>query len=298
MFHHYKYHVFLLIIVLIAISPTSVLGEKISGVKTVGNEESLVVGIFPRRNKKVTERIFSPMVDYLGEKLNQKVILKVPLTFPDFWEGVAQKKFDLVHYNQYHYIVSHKEMGYSVILRNKEFGDTTISGAVIVRKDSGINSIADLKGKNVIFGGGPRAMQSYIYTRYLLEQENVLEGDYEQNFSRNPPNAIYAVYYGKADAAGIGDKVMQLDMVKNNIDLENIKILAKGEQLPQLPWAVRDGMPEELKNYITKILSTMHESDVGKRILKTAKLDQLVVTNDEDYNEHRKIVKSVLHETY
>jgi len=294
----YRYSISALIISLLVLVPSPVFSDNSSTVTNNHSEETLVVGVFPRRNKKVTEKIFSPFSEYLEAKLQRRIKLEVPQTFLEFWEGVQQKKYDLVHYNQYHYIVSHKDVGYTVILRNKEFGDATISGAVIVREDSGINSIADLKGKNIIFGGGPRAMQSYIYARYLLEQENLLEGQYKKNFSRNPPNAIYAVYYGQADAAGIGDKVMQLDMVKNNIDIGKIKILAKGEQLPQLPWAVRDSMSSELKKAITQLLSTLHESQEGKEILNTAKLDQLIVTKDEDYNEHRKIVKSVLDESY
>ena len=295
---NFKYGAFVLISILLISAPSSAFSESHSNANSIQDRKPLIVGVFPRRNKKVTEKIFSPLVEYLGAKLHRKVELKVPSTFLEFWEGVQKRKYDLVHYNQYHYVVSHKDMGYTVILRNREFGDATISGAVIVRKDSDINSIADLKGKNIIFGGGPRAMQSYIYARYLLEKENVFEGQYTQNFSRNPPNAIYAVYYGKADAAGIGDKVMQLDMVKNNIDIGKIRILARGEQLPQLPWAVREGMPKKLKGSITKILSTLHEFPEGKSILNTAKLEQLVVTNDEDYDEHRKIVKSVLNETY
>ncbi len=282
---------------LVLVSPPAI-SDSHSNVTNNHSNETLVVGVFPRRNKNVTEKLFSPMVEFLGSMLNRNIELEVPSTFLEFWEGVQQEKYDLVHYNQYHYVVSHKNMGYTVILRNKEFGDDTISGAVIVRKDSGINSISDLKGKNIIFGGGPRAMQSYIYARYLLEQENLFESQYTKNFSRNPPNAIYAVYYGKADAAGIGDKVMQLDMVKNNIDIGEIRILSRGKQLPQLPWAVRDSMSKELKNSITQILSTLDEYPEGKNILKKAKLEQLVVTNDDDYDEHRKIIKSVLNETY
>ena len=141
-------------------------------------------------------------------------------------------------------------------------------------------------------------MHSYIYPRYLLEKNNVNKGDYVQQFSVNPPNALFTVFYGKSDAAGIGDKVLSLGMVKKQIQIDKLKVLVKGEQLPHLPWAVNLEMSQKLKNQITKILSTMHETKKGKRILAAAKLEQLDIAVDSDYDEHRKIVKAVLGQSY
>jgi len=292
---------FALFVLLISLfTPISEVNAELYPVSEIKKDtpKALVVGIFPRRNRSVTEEIFSSLIQYVQDKLDRPLILKVPSSFHEFWKGVQQDKFDLVHYNQYHYIVSHKTIGHQVILRNYEFGGDTISAAIVVREDSGINSIADLKGKEILFGGGPRAMQSYIFARYLLENKNLVVGDYERNFVVNPPNAIYAVYYGKADAAGIGDKVLQLDMVKNHIDMNKIRVLVRGKQLPQLPWAVKGDMDPQLKTKIIQILSTMQHTPAGLKALNKAKLEKLVVTEDSDYNQHRKIVRSVLGETY
>jgi len=261
-------------------------------------EDPLVIGIFPRRNAIKTIQLFKPLEIYLSKKLKRKVILQTSKNFATFWQGVKNKRYDLVHFNQYHYLVSHKKFGYDVILKNIEFGEATITGSIIVRKDSGINTVKDLKGKSIVFGGGPKAMQSYIYARYLLETNGLTTDDYKVTFAKNPPNAIIATAFKQADAAGSGEKVLRLGVVKKQVDIGELKYLIQGEQLAHLPWAVDSDMPDSLKFKIQSILINLNNTSEGKKILKSAKLDGLERAGDLEYNPHRKIVEYVLKEKY
>jgi phosphonate transport system substrate-binding protein len=257
------------------------------------SDDPLVLGIFPRRNASTTLKLFRPMVSYLSKKLGREVKLRTSKNFKSFWTNVITKKFDLVHYNQYHYILSHKQFGYQVILKNSEFGESTIAGALLIRKDSNIKSIGDLKGKTIVFGGGPKAMQSYIVARYLLEQGGLKQTDYIERFAVNPPNAIFSAYYKQSDAAGAGDKVLNLDVVTNSIDINELSFLARGEQLPHLPWAVNASMPIELRNKIQTILSSLVNYEEGLSLLNKAKLTGLIRADDREYDRHRAIIKAV-----
>lgn len=262
------------------------------------SDEPLVIGIFPRRNSVKTITFFQPLEKYLSKKLNRKIQLKTSKNFATFWRGVKKGEYDLVHYNQYHYMISHEKYGYKVILKNREFGESTITGSIIVRKDSGINNVKDLSGKEIVFGGGPKAMQSYIYARYLLETNGLKPSDYVVRFAKNPPNAIIATYLNQAMAAGSGEKVLRLGVVKNSIDTSQLKFLIKGEQLAHLPWAVSKDMPDELQSKIQTILANMVHTPEGRKVLKSAKLDSLDIATDAEYNPHRRIVRAVLNEKY
>ena len=113
---------------------------------------------------------FKPLAEHLSKVLGEEVKIVAPKDFKEFWKGVQSNQYDIVHFNQYHYIKSHKELGYNVIAANEEFGSSTIAGAIAVRSDSGINSVADLKGKTILFGGGKMAMTSYIATTAMLKK--------------------------------------------------------------------------------------------------------------------------------
>ena len=136
----------------------------------------LKMGVFPRRSVAATHKLFKPLADKLSKELGEPVQLVVAKDFKAFWEGVQRKEYDLVHYNQYHYLLSHKGGGYNVIAVNEEFGTSQIAGALSVRKDSGIGSVAELKGKTVLIGGGKKAMGSYIAVTAILKKAGLEAG--------------------------------------------------------------------------------------------------------------------------
>jgi len=150
----------------------------------------ITMGVFPRRPVSVTHKLFKPLAEKLSKELGEPVKLVVLKDFKSFWKGVQGKQYDLVHFNQYHYIKSHKELGYEVIAVNEEFGSKKIAGALSVHKDSGIKSLADLKGKTILFGGGKKAMGSYIAPTSVLKKAGLEAGkDYTVKFSKNPPRS-------------------------------------------------------------------------------------------------------------
>jgi len=261
-------------------------------------QKPLIMGVFPRRNAKVTIKLFKPMAEYLGQKLGRKVTLVTEKNFKEFWNGVTQQKYDIVHYNQYHYLVSHKKFGYQVILKNEEFGKSTLAGAIVVRKDSGINSLQDLRGKRIAFGGGPRAMISYIVPRYMLLKAGLKQGDYQEVFASNPPNAAFSAYYKQSDAAGAGSMVFNLDVVNQTVDVNQLKYLKTSKELAHIPWAVKKTMSARLRDKIKSLLLKLKDTPRGRQILSNARMTALVNATDAEYNEVRKIVKAVYGETY
>lgn len=261
-------------------------------------ESSLVFGVFPRKGFTRTIKTFTPLAEYLSAQIDRKVIIKSGRNFSNFWDGVEQRRYDLVHYNQYHYVRSHKEFSYEVIAKNEENHQSTMSGVLIVRKDSGIQTLEDLRGKKIIFGGGRYAMQSHIIASYLLEQAGLKKTDYEYAFAESPPNAIYATYYRQAVAAGSADANLNLPIVKKRIDTSQLKIIARGDKLAHLPWAVKSELSASLKDKIKLSLIALRESAAGRKILKQANLTAIVKTSDKEYDPHRQIIKLVLGEEY
>jgi ABC-type phosphate/phosphonate transport system substrate-binding protein len=73
--------------------------------------------------------------------------LELSPTFEVFLKRLKERRYDLVHLNQFEYINVHDGFSYIVIAQNEEFGERTIRGAIYVRKDSAIDEIDQLKGK-------------------------------------------------------------------------------------------------------------------------------------------------------
>lgn len=253
------------------------------------------MGVFPRRPVAVTHKAFKPLADKLSAELGEKVNLVVAKDFKAFWKGVKSKKFDLVHYNQYHYIKSNKEHGYKVIVTNEEFGSKEIAGALTVRTDSGIKSVSDLKGKTILFGGGKKAMGSYIAPTAILKKAGLEAGkDYTVKFAKNPPGAVIAVYNKAANAGGSGNVILKTKGVKSKIDVAQVTLLAESEKFTHLAWAVKGDMPADKAAKIQSIMTALKGKDDA--ILKSAKVTNFHAAKDADFAKVREITKYAIGE--
>ncbi len=254
-------------------------------------EDTLIMGVFPRRNAAETTKMFTPLAEALGERLGRKVVLITAKDFDSFWQGVVERRYDIVHYNQYHYIRSSHD--YQVVAHIEESGKSTIAGVLYVRKDSGITSLAQLKGRSVLFGGGEDAMISYIANRYLMLQGGLAKEDVKPLFAVNPPNSVIALHRRQADAAGASDGVLDFPLVKKAIETDELAVLAISQPLLQLPVAVKRTMSAKLQTSIQSILVNLKNSEVGMQTLKSAALTGVGKAEDKDYDPHRKMVRAV-----
>ncbi len=259
----------------------------------------VTLGVFPRRPVAMTHKAFKPLAEKLSQELGEPVKLVVPKNFKEFWKGVKSKQFDLVHYNQYHYIKSHAEQGYQVIVANEEFGNKQIAGSLVVRSDSGINRIDDLRGKTILFGGGKKAMGSYIAPTAILKKAGLTAGsDYQVKFAKNPPGAVIGVYNQASDAAGSGNVILRIKAVTKKIDASQMKILAESESFTHLPWAVSSNVSQAKAKKIANVMTGLKSSAEGKAILKAAKVTAFNAVSDSDYDKVREITRFAIGETY
>lgn len=253
----------------------------------------LVIGIFPRRNATNTIRMFQPLTDHLSEQLGRPVKLVTARDFTAFWDGVVNQRYDIVHYNQLHYIESHQKYGYQVILANEEFGIKTIRGAIMVRTDNAVEKLSDLKGKRIIFGGGRKAMIAYVATTALLRDAGLQDGDYQELFAKNPPNASLATYHHQSDAAGVGSPILKMPSIQKSMDVNKVKFLAETKPLVHLPWAVSKRLDQQTVHNITRVMLDLKQSDQGRKILASAKLTGLYRVSDSDFDPHRQLIDKI-----
>lgn len=254
-------------------------------------EPPLIMGVFPRYKATETTTMFKPLAEHLSARLDRSVVLVTSKDFDSFWKGVRAQQYDIVHYNQYHYIRSART--YRVIAHQEEFGKAAVSGALFVRKDSGITKVSELRGRTIIFGGGRDAMLSYIAPRFLLMQAGLKDGDFRTEFAINPPNALLALYHKQADAAGGGDILIDLPVVQNAIKAQELRVLAVTEPLLFLPWAVKRSMPAQMRESIRSTLLNLAGAEGGRKILSAAQTTSMGRAEDKDYDPHRKMITAV-----
>ncbi len=259
---------------------------------------TLRIGIFPRQTQDKMLSHFQPLAEWLSRRLGHEVVLESAPDFAAFWERVKAERYALVHYNQYHYIRAHRELGHRVILKNEELGRSQIRAAFLVPAYSHIRHIAQLRGMKILFGGGRGAMVNYILARDLLRTGGLRDGDYLMSFARTPVDAINALYYGQADAAGAGDTLIRLQHTPWSDTPNALRVIALSTPIAQLPWAVAAWVPDTLADRIRDALLALNDDPAGRSVLGQAHLTGLRPANDAEYDSVRQIVARVLDEHY
>lgn len=261
-------------------------------------KKEVVFSIFPRTYPKATFKKFNPILKHLETKLGITTKLVMHKDFPEFMESLKSNNYDIVHYNQYQYLIGHKKFGHQLLLVNEENGESRVGGAIVVRKDSGIKKVEDLKGKKIIFGGGKSAMMAYIYPKYILKKHGLEEKDYKEEIAKNPLAAYSAMYFKQYDAAGAGDLVTSLEGVTENIDTNQTMFIGTMPKIPFINWAYTKKLDPKLAQAIKQELLKLKETEEGKALLKNASMTAFVEVTDDEYDPARKIIKELYGEDY
>ncbi len=261
-------------------------------------EKPLKLAVFPRLDAAATLSAFQPLAERLQARLQRPVTLVTSADFDSFWQRVAQREPDLVYYTQYHYVRSHKEHNYRALGAIEADGKKTLAGVIVVHKDAGIKSLAELKGKTIAFGGDRKAVGAYLLPVSLLLAQGWQEGtDFKVHFAPKPPGAVIAAHAGLlAQAAGTGDTVLGFKQLAK-IAPDMVVLAKTGEYVSQV-WAVKAEMPGNIREQVLRELVALSQDEAGRKILQAAEMSGIYPVDDAAFNDIRTVIRTVTGESY
>lgn len=118
-------------------------------------------GVVPQQSASKIARLWTPILEYLGEKSGYRFEVATAKNIPEFEKRLAAGLYDFAYMNPYHFTVFHQQPGYQAVARQK---GKRIHGIIVVAKDSPIQQLEDLRGKRIAFPS-PAAFAASILTR-------------------------------------------------------------------------------------------------------------------------------------
>ncbi|MEK6527513.1 MAG: phosphate/phosphite/phosphonate ABC transporter substrate-binding protein, partial [Nitrospirota bacterium] len=120
--------------------------------KTAVEEHPLLIGLIPEQNVfKQLER-YNPLADYLSKKIGRKIELKVLTRYGNIIDNFVSLGLDGAFFGSFTYTMAHAKLGVEVLARPLSIdGTSTYHGLIFARKDSGIKTAKDMKGKTFAF---------------------------------------------------------------------------------------------------------------------------------------------------
>jgi phosphonate transport system substrate-binding protein len=119
---------------------------------------------------------------------------------------------------------------------------TSYRGIIIVRKDSGVKTLADLRGKRIAWVD-PESSSGYIFPRALLLQAGLdpARDLREERFLQKHDAVVWNVFLGKVDAGACFDDARKL--LGNPLMIERLDVIGRTEPIPNEPIVCRNDLP-------------------------------------------------------
>jgi phosphonate transport system substrate-binding protein len=160
-------------------------------------------------------------------------------------------------------------------------------GLIIVRPGSGINAVADLKGKSIMIVSRNSSGGFLSQKQSLRNQGIEVEKDCQltEAAAHLEENVILAVSIGDVDAGFISEAAQH--KANEYIVPGSVVPFMKTAPLPDWVFSVSRKMPEEQKEDIREILLNLHANDP---VLKALEITAFQEAHDADYD----IIRSLL----
>jgi phosphonate transport system substrate-binding protein len=250
------------------------------------------MGTVPRLSVQELQKMYAPLMEYLSKETGEKVSLVVPKDFPAFKEAVKAGQMDIGFANPLIYVEAKEKANIEPIALSSEIkSGTRLRGIIIVRKDSGIMSLQDLKEKKFVFMDKD-SPAGYLFQILLLNKAGF---DTKKDitvlpFVKRHDKVVASVLDKTADAGGIRED--ELDKVKDKLDVSQIRIVGYTDYFPNWPFFALPNLKSDTAAKIKSALLKLKPNDPkNETILGPARLTGFISISDKEYDDLRKAAK-------
>ncbi len=242
-------------------------------------------------------RIFAkwqPFANYMSQELNQPVEIVVPRGFGKMKKAIANGDVDFFYINSHvFYRLKQEGKAIAVVQMLNIANQVTSRSEVFVKRDSGIKTVADLKGKSIAYIS-PMGAGGYLAPRAYLYKEGLKSGiDSKEVFTKNLSNSIHGVLLGDYDAAtmcGVNYKLMS-----RKVETGELKVIAASDPYPENLIGARTTLPTDVINQFRSLLLDLPENPEGVELLdsmQSMKIKAFVKYDDKVEELTKQLIKT------
>jgi phosphonate transport system substrate-binding protein len=233
-------------------------------------KEPIVMSFVPSGDTQEIIASGDQIAEMLTEKTGLVVTAEVGTDFAATREAMGAGKAHIGWLNTFNYVLAHEKYGVEVGLVTSRFGLTTYKGQIIVRADSGITTLDDLKGK-VMCWVDPNSTSGYIIPRIMLKANGIdPDTDFSQTIEAGSHNNVVTqVYNGDCDAgATYADARSSIEGDVPDVK-EKVVVLAETTDIPNDSVSFIKDLPAETRDKLINSLLEIAQSEEGAAALES-----------------------------
>lgn len=240
-----------------------------------------IVGIHPLHNPQRLIKVYDPIVEYIDAHIpNARFRLEASRNYEEFDKKLDTGYFDFAMPNPYQTVRALKH-GYHVF--GKMGRDQDFRGIILVRKDSGIQQIADLKGKVVSYPAAT-ALAATMMPQYYLHTHGLdVNRDIENLYVGSQESSILSVLRGRS-AAGATWLLPWKSFITEHPEMANqLEVKWQTDPLQNNGWVVRSDVPAAITAQFKTLLFSLSHSEQGQQMLARLSVSYFEPATDDTY---------------
>jgi phosphonate transport system substrate-binding protein len=257
----------------------------LSAISAAQAQTTLRVTTIPEEAATEQVRKFTPLANYLEKQLGMKVQFTPVTDYPAAVESLVNKKVDLVWFGGFTYVQAKLRSGGKVVPLAQREEDTKFQSVFIAKTDSGIKSLADMKGKQVSFGSQSSTSGHLMPRSFLLAANINPEKDFRRiAYSGAHDATIASVVSGKVDAAALDITVWRKFVTENRVDTKAVDVFYTTPGYFNYNWSVHADMPKALQDKVKAALLALNPANPEHaEILRLNRATRYIETKPENY---------------
>lgn len=249
--------------------------------KAKDQTKEYVVGIHPLHNPQRLIKIYGPIIEYIDVHIpNARFRLEASRNYEEFDKKLDAGHFDFAMPNPYQTVRSLKH-GYHVF--GKMGGDQDFRGIILVRKDSGIQQVTDLKGKAVSYPAAT-ALAATMMPQYYLHTHGLdVNKDIENRYVGSQESSILSVLRGHVAAGATWPVPWKSFSAEHPEMASQLEVKWQTEPLQNNGWVVRNDVPPVITEQFKTQLFGLSDSEQGERMLARLPVSRFEPATNDSY---------------
>ncbi|MBT9503792.1 MAG: putative selenate ABC transporter substrate-binding protein [Burkholderiaceae bacterium] len=247
-------------------------------------QQLLRVTAIPDESPTELARKAGPLIRYLETRLNMKVEYTPVTDYAAAVETLVNKKVDLAWFGGFTFVQANVRSGGKVIPLVQREEDEKFR-SVFITSEPAIQSLADLKGRDVSFGSQSSTSGHLMPRSFLLQAKIDPEKDFKRvAYSGAHDATIAAVAAGKVQGGALNISVWEKFVADKKVDLSKVRVIYTTPPYYDYNWSVHADMPQALRDKLTQaFLALSRDNAEGKEILELQRATRFVPSKADNY---------------
>jgi phosphonate transport system substrate-binding protein len=253
-------------------------------------------GLCSKYNPRMMYQFYQPFVDYLSEETPYRFEIKLSRTYQETIDRFGSGEIVMGSCGPVPYLRAREKYPVKPILRAlSKDGKPHYRGMIIVKQDSLIQGLEDLKGRSFAFGQS-WSTAGHIIPLFSLRRANVSLKELKRfTFLRHHDSVVHAVLKGEFDAGAVKD------VVAYRYGQEGLRFIHVSDPIPTVPIVVRTNAPAEMIESVKTALFKLDPRNPDHQ-KKMAEWDEefkygFTEAVDSDYDSIREILRAIEKDT-